>query len=193
MTSPRVLVVNNGSLSIDALCRRFHAMGAVTDTVRATEVPDRVGPRYQAIVLSGTKVRAYDSDYYRRVVDLVFGSSVPVLGICGGMQIIGTAAGVELVPGRQRVGGHEVRLDVREPVFSMAGPTVSLFQRHTLYLRDTPPGFRTIGWSTECPVELIRSDDGRVFGSQAHLEFRNDGMSILRGFFQLCTNRVAIG
>ena len=144
-------------------------------------------------MLSGTKVRAYDSDFYRRLIYLVMESNLPVWGICGGMQIIGAAAGARLAPGQQRVGCYDVQLDKQEPVFSMAQPTVSLFQRHTLYLREAPPGFRTIGWSKDCPVEFIRSDDGRIFGSQAHLEFRNDGLSILRGFVQLCTGHVAIG
>jgi GMP synthase (glutamine-hydrolysing) len=185
MTSPRVLVVDNGSLSIPQVRKSFEVLGAETDLVRAAEVPDRLGPRYQALVLSGTKVRAYDSDFYRRLTDLVFTSTVPVWGICGGMQIIGTAAGAELVPGRSRVGRHEVHLDKQEPVFSEAKPTVSLFQRHMLYLKEAPLGFKAIGWSDDAPVEFIRSDDGRVYGSQAHLEFRADGLSVLRGFVQL--------
>lgn len=187
MTAPRVLVVDNGSLSIPQVRKTFAALGAETDLVKAAEVPGELGRRYQAMVLSGTKVRAYDSDFYHRLIDLVFTSTIPVWGICGGMQIIGTAAGAELVSGRSRVGNHEVHLDKQEPVFSAAKPTVSLFQRHMLYLKEAPPGFRAIGWSDDAPVEFIRSDDGRVYGSQAHLEFREDGKSVLQGFVGLFT------
>lgn len=141
--------------------------------------------RYQAIVLSGTKVRAYDSDYYRPLIDLVMEAEVPVFGICGGMQIIGVAAGGRLVSGPQRVGGYTVQVDKTDPLFSCVKPTVTVFQRHTLYLQEPPAGFRAIGWSEQAPVEFLRSDDGRIYGSQAHLEFRNDGMEILRGFAQL--------
>ncbi|NUT95710.1 MAG: C26 family cysteine hydrolase domain-containing family [Saccharothrix sp.] len=187
MTTPRVLVVDNGSLSIDALRKTFHALGADTDVIRADEVAPTLHPRYQALVLSGTKVRAYDAHFYRPLVDLVFGSTVPVWGICGGMQVIGTAAGAGLVPGKSRAGTHRAHVDKQEPVFADVKPTVSVFQRHTLYLDAAPPGFTTIGWSDDAPVEFIRSDDGRVFGSQAHLEFRDDGRSILRGFVRLFT------
>ncbi|MGW6919255.1 type 1 glutamine amidotransferase [Kitasatospora sp. NPDC054939] len=185
MTSPRVLVVNNGTLSLNQLCRRFEALGAVADPVHVTELPARLDGRYQALALSGTKVRAFDGGFYRRLIGLVTESSVPVFGICGGMQIIGTAAGAELKEGGQRVGAHEVQLKTDDPLFAHARPTVSLFQRHTLYLQDAPPGFRTIGWSQDAPVEFIRSEDGRVYGSQAHLEFRRDGLDILRGFVDL--------
>jgi len=180
-----VLVVDNGSLSIGAVRKTFLTLGADTDVIKAIDVPDKVDSRYQALVLSGTKVRAYDSAFYKPLIDLVFTSTVPVWGICGGMQIIGTAAGAELVPGKSRTGTHQAQVDKREPVFSEVKPTVSVFQRHTLYLQAAPAGFRTIGWSDDAPVEFIRSEDGRIHGSQAHLEFRADGLDILRGFVQL--------
>uniref|UniRef100_A0AAU2V1H7 Glutamine amidotransferase n=1 Tax=Streptomyces sp. NBC_00003 TaxID=2903608 RepID=A0AAU2V1H7_9ACTN len=182
MASSRVLVVNNGTLSLKQLRKRFEDLGSETDTVDAASVPRKLDGRHQAIVLSGTKVRAYDSDFYRPLIDLVMQADVPVLGICGGMQIIAVAAGAELAEGPQRVGGHEAQVDKEEALFSYVKPTVTVFHRHTLYLRAAPKGFRSIGRSEHAPVEFMRSDDGRIFGSQAHLEFRNDGMEILRGF-----------
>ncbi|MFC7897498.1 type 1 glutamine amidotransferase [Streptomyces sp. NPDC057381] len=185
MTTPRVLVVDNGTLSLNQLRARFEDLGSRTDTVDAASVPAGVGSRYQAIVLSGTKVRAYDSEFYKPLVDLVASADVPVLGICGGMQIIAVAHGGRLEEGRQRVGGHEAQVDPDDPVFAHVGPTVTVFHRHTLYLREAPEGFRTIGRSESAPVEFLRSDDGRVYGAQAHLEFRKDGAEILRGFADL--------
>lgn len=185
MASPRVLVINNGTLSLPQLRRRFEALGSETDTADVASVPDRAGDRYQALVLSGTKVRAFDRDHYRPLVDLVMNTDVPVFGICGGMQIIAVANGARLVEGPQRVGGYEVQVDPADPLFAYVKPTVTVFHRHTLYVREAPAGFRAIGRSGPAPVEFLRSDDGRVYGSQAHLEFRSDGMEILRGFTQL--------
>ncbi|GAA2127576.1 hypothetical protein GCM10009759_79820 [Kitasatospora saccharophila] len=185
MARTRVLVVNNGTLSLKQLRGRFEQLGSDTDVVDAAHVPDRIDGRYQAIALSGTKVRAYDSDYYRPLIDLVTGTDVPVLGICGGMQIIAVAAGGRLAEGPQRVGGHEAQVDTGEPVFTYVKPTVTVFHRHTLYLQEAPAGFRAIGRSEHAPVEFIRSDDGRIFGAQAHLEFRPDGLEIMRGFSKL--------
>jgi GMP synthase (glutamine-hydrolysing) len=175
-------VVNNGTLSLPQLRKRFETLGSETDTVDAASVPRRLDGKYQAIVLSGTKVRAYDRDYYRPLIDLVMGADVPVFGICGGMQIIAVANGAQLAEGHQRVGGHEAQVDTEEPVFSYVKPTVTVFHRHTLYLQEAPKGFTSIGRSAHAPVEFLRSDDGRIYGSQAHLEFRQDGMDILRGF-----------
>ncbi|MGA4846480.1 type 1 glutamine amidotransferase [Streptomyces sp. G5(2025)] len=185
MATSRVLVVNNGTLSLKQLRTRFEQLGSETDTVDAASVPGRLDARYQAIVLSGTKVRAYDSDYYRPLIDLVMGADVPVFGICGGMQILAVAHGGQLAEGPQRVGGHDVQVDKEDPLFSYVKPTVTVFHRHTLYLQAAPEGFCSIGRSEHAPVEFLRSDDGRIYGAQAHLEFRGDGMEILRGFADL--------
>ncbi|MEU6477847.1 gamma-glutamyl-gamma-aminobutyrate hydrolase family protein [Streptomyces sp. NPDC047017] len=185
MAHPRVLVVNNGTLSLKQLRARFEELGSDTDAVDVASVPARLGGRYQAIVLSGTKVRAYDRDHYRPLIDLVTTAGVPVFGICGGMQILAVAAGGQLAEGPQRVGGHEAQVDKEEPLFAYVKPTVTVFHRHTLYLRAAPEGYRSIGRSEHAPVEFLRSEDGRVHGSQAHLEFRSDGLEILRGFTRL--------
>lgn len=185
MAQPRVLVVNNGTLSLPQLRRRFEDLGSATDAVAATEVPASLNGRYQAIVLSGTKVRAYDRDHYKPLVDLVMSADVPVFGICGGMQILAVSAGGRLAEGPQRVGGYEVQVDTTEPLFAHVKPTVTVFHRHTLYLQEAPKGFRSIGRSEHAPVEFLRSEDGRILGAQAHLEFRSDGLEILRGFTEL--------
>ncbi|MFJ5552144.1 type 1 glutamine amidotransferase [Streptomyces sp. NPDC093225] len=185
MAKPRVLVVNNGTLSLKQLRTRFEELGSDTDAVDAASVPASLDGRYQAIVLSGTKVRAFDTDYYRPLIDLVMGSDVPVYGICGGMQIIAVANGGRLAEGPQRVGGYDAEVDKTEPLFTYVKPTVTLFHRHTLYLQEAPAGFRSIGRSEHAPVEFLSSDDGRILGSQAHVEFRRDGLEVLRGFAQL--------
>ncbi|MEU8760012.1 gamma-glutamyl-gamma-aminobutyrate hydrolase family protein [Streptomyces sp. NPDC048659] len=185
MARPRVLVVNNGTLSLKQLRARLDTLGSDTDVTDVAGVPARLDGRHQAIVLSGTKVRAYETEHYRPLIDLVMGSDVPVYGICGGMQIIAVANGGRLAEGPQRVGGYEATVDTNEPLFAHVDKTVTVFHRHTLYLQEAPAGFRAIGWSDNAPVEFLRSDDGRIVGSQAHVEFRPDGLEILRGFAAL--------
>lgn len=185
MLRPHVLVVDNGTLSLPQLLCRLEDLGSTAAVVDTAAVPSRLGGRYQAIVLSGTKVRAHDRAHYAPVVDLITNADVPVLGICGGMQVMAAAAGGHLRPGPQRVGRSEVHIDTEEPLFAHVRSPVTLFQRHTLYLREAPPGFRVIGRSEQAPVEFLRSDDGRLLGSQAHLEYRAHGREILRGFTRL--------
>lgn len=189
LAGAHVLVVDNGTLSLGQLRGRLEAFGASTEAVRAAAVPATLPSSVDALVLSGTKVRAYDQDFYGPLVDLVSNADVPVLGICGGMQLICLGNGAELAPGEQRVGGHWADVDRSEPIFSHVGNRVRLFHRHTLYVQQAPAGFRTIAWSPEAPVEFLRSEDSRIFGSQAHLEFGPDGRNILRGFADIVAAR----
>jgi GMP synthase (glutamine-hydrolysing) len=185
MPSTRVLVVDNGSLSVVVLRRRLTELGADVDVVAHDRLPAKVRI-HQAVVLSGTKIPADRGDY-SPLIELVEACAVPVLGLCGGMHILGLAHGGELTMRNQRVGNHHVTVDTRDTLFSYVGPRVELFQRHTLYLTKVPHGFSVIGRSGECPIEFIRSTDGRMIGSQAHLEFRYHGLLILRRFLEICT------
>ncbi|MFI8931383.1 gamma-glutamyl-gamma-aminobutyrate hydrolase family protein [Streptomyces sp. NPDC053474] len=185
----RVLVVDNGSLSVGALTGRLARLGAESDVVGCGEVPRRLVSGHGALVLSGTKVPADRGTHargaYGPLVDLVESCRVPVLGVCGGMHIMGLARGGSLVRREQRVGGHEVTVDTGDPLFAYVGDTVRLFQRHTRYLSGLSDGLAVTGWSPQCPVEFFRSADGRLVGAQAHLEFRTDGELILRRFLEL--------
>ncbi|MCM1011815.1 gamma-glutamyl-gamma-aminobutyrate hydrolase family protein [Brevibacterium sp. XM4083] len=181
LTGKTVLVVNNGTLSLRQLVTRFNELGANTRTVDVGNVaPDLSG--FDALVLSGTKVRAYDTEHYRHLLHVVDNTDKPVLGVCGGMQLMLTARGAQLEPGEQRVGGHWATVNKDERIFDYVDTAVRVFHRHTLYVKTVPPGFTSIGRSELAPVEFVRSDDHRIFGSQAHLEFGPDGKQILRGF-----------
>lgn len=183
MAEPELLVVDNGTLSLPALCKTLDGLGARTTSIPVGDVTGRpLHSRYRGLVLSGTKVRAYDSTFYGRLIDTVFDSAIPVWGICGGMQLIALSCGSTLVPGPQRVGNHTAFIDAGEKIFRHCSSEVTLFQRHTLYLDAAPDGFDVIGRSAAAPVEFIRSADHRIYGSQAHLEFRSDGRKVLQGF-----------
>jgi GMP synthase (glutamine-hydrolysing) len=174
-----VLIIDNGSLSIPPLRGKFERLGLETDVVPVADAPVGLLGRHQALVLSGTKVPAHVGDY-RHVVDLVLGSGVPTLGVCGGMHILALAHGARLERGRQRVGTYPVDLDTGDGFLAGVKRNVSLFQRHTLYVDRAPAGFSVIGRSEDCPVEVILSDDGRILATQAHLEFREDGFALIQ-------------
>lgn len=184
MTVPCVLIVDNGSLSIGPLRRKFERLQFETEVVRVADAPAHLDSRHQAVVLSGTKVPAHVGDY-RHVVNLVMQSEVPVLGVCGGMHILALAHGARLERGEQRVGNYPVNLETGEGFLAGLPRSVSLFQRHTLYVDKVPAGFSVLGRSEQCPIEVILSDDGRILGSQAHLEFREDGFSLIQAFARI--------
>lgn len=113
-------------------------------------------------------------------------SSVPMLGICRGMQTLAEAAGAPLLPNLERLPAYRGRHYQREgpetpthgarleadSVLGRALPrevTVNSFHRQAV--EAVPDGFRAVAFSDDGLIEAIESTDGRVLGTQFHPEW----------------------
>jgi GMP synthase-like glutamine amidotransferase len=167
----------------------------ISETVEAAEEF-----RPQAIVLSGT---LSDFDYYnpemlRRFARFAVQTTIPILGICGGHQLIGLCYGVRCVtldnmePGEQRVGRNFeyqyrfIRItQLDDPIFSgiheregvwqdytTEGRNLRVWQNHGLQLERVPEGFQLIATSYLCRNQMMvkRADGQLIYTVQFHLE-----------------------
>jgi len=186
---PRILIVDNGSLSTDVLSERLIGLGAETAIVSLgelyPEMPDEGG--YDAVVLTGTDVPSTTPYVYETELELIRRTEVPLLGICGGMHLIGKAHGIGIGDCKHAVGKTPVHVDRDEALFDELESPALLFQRHRYQLVDVPDGFRRIAWGDDCQTEGIRHAERPTYGLQAHVEFRPEGKVILRNFLSLLT------
>jgi GMP synthase-like glutamine amidotransferase len=166
-----------------------------------SEVVEAAGEfRPQAVVLSGT---LSDFDYYnpemiRRFARFAERTTTPILGICGGHQLIGICFGVRCVtlenlePGEQRQGRNFeyqyrfIRITAPEdPIFrglherdgvwqdyTTEGRNLRVWQNHGLQLERVPEGFRLIATSYLCRNQMMvkRADGQLIYTVQFHLE-----------------------
>jgi GMP synthase-like glutamine amidotransferase len=155
----------------------------------------------EAIVLSGT---LSDFDYYdpgmlRRFAAWAVKTTTPVLGICGGHQLIGLCFGVGCVtldnrePGEQREGRNFeyqyrfIRItDPEDPIFrgihereagvwqdyTTEGRILRVWQNHGLQLPRLPEGFELLATSYLCKNQMMvkRTEGQLVYTVQFHLE-----------------------
>jgi GMP synthase-like glutamine amidotransferase len=157
--------------------------------------------RPEAIVLSGT---LSDFDYYnpemlRRFARFAVETHIPLLGICGGHQLIGLCFGVRCVTldnvePRERREGRTFEYQYRfiritapeDPIFAgihdgesgpwqdytTQGRTLRVWQNHGLQLDRVPEGFRQIATAYLCRNQMMvkRTGGQLIYTVQFHLE-----------------------
>lgn len=184
-----------------ALCLLLH----FTQVDRA--LLERLGVR--AIIVSGhsTLIDDYDPDTLAPLVEVIRETRTPLLGLCGGHQLIGLTFGVtpapmgRLAPGegdprpalaagmRKEWGPSVVRISASDPLFAGLDETVVVEQRHFWELKAAPAGFVRLAASDACPVQAIRHEGRLLYGVQFHPERYSDrhpdGRIILSNFFRL--------
>ena len=154
-----------------------------------------------AIVLSGT---LRDFDYYNPTVietfcEFIRNTTVPVLAICGGHQLVGLGFGAHVIT-LDRLEQHEQRenrpleyqyrfiriIETKDPIFrGIANPSSGLWQdytkesrvlrvwqNHGLQLDRVPDGFTLLATSYLCRNQMmVKRDQGQlIYTVQFHLE-----------------------
>ena len=173
-----------------------------TRIVHVTALTDSVTEfQPHAIVLSGT---LRDFDYYKPEIlenfaGFVRQTTTPVLGICGGHQLVGLSFGARVITldSREqrerrdnRITEYQYRLvritDPSDPIFAgidnpqsgiwqdytKEGRILRVWQNHGLQLDRVPEGFALLATSYLCKNQMMvkRSDSQLIYSVQFHLE-----------------------
>jgi GMP synthase-like glutamine amidotransferase len=163
----------------------------------------------RAVIVSGhsTLIDDYDPASLAPLMEVIREMALPLLGLCGGHQLMGLVFGVqpepmgplrpgetdprpELAPGMRKAWGPSaVQVIGDDPLFAGLGRTVVVEQRHFWELKTLPAGFLRIASSEACAVEAIRHQRRPLVGVQFHperySEAHPDGRTILANFFRL--------
>jgi GMP synthase-like glutamine amidotransferase len=167
----------------------------------------RLGAR--AIIVSGhsTLIDDYDPATLAPLIDVIRETRTPLLGLCGGHQLIGLAFGVTPTPMgrlasgevdlrpavaagmRKEWGPSVVRVTADDPLFAGLDETIVVEQRHFWELKAAPAGFARLAASDACAVQAIRHESRPLWGVQFHPERYSerhpDGRIVLANFFRL--------
>ena len=184
----RVLILDFGSQFTQLIARRVRESGIYCEIMPATAPPGRIeGFGARAYILSGGPASVMDAAG-PRVPETVFGSGLPVLGICYGQQAMCAQLGGAVSLGEHQEFGHAT-LDVTDDcaLFHGAwqpGGREQVWMSHGDHVTQLPPGFRSVASSPGSPFAAIADDARRYYGVQFHPEVVHTphGRQLLRNF-----------
>jgi GMP synthase (glutamine-hydrolysing) len=163
----------------------------------------------RAIAISGnvTDWDQYDMSGFQPLFDIIKDGAMPVIGLCGGHQLLGFLFGAECGPLRKlrageadpdssfapgyykEVGYKPVRVVKSDPIFESLGTTPVFYESHYWQVKQPPTDFELLASSDDCRVQTMVHRRYPLYGTQFHPEVNNvaqpDGLTLLENFFRI--------
>ena len=161
----------------------------------------------RAILISGnsTNWSEYDLEDLGELLKLITNYSIPIMGLCGGHQLIAMAYGGKvaamrplgpgeddplphLAPGFYKEKGFlEVEVVKKDPLFQGLSDRIVVNEAHHAEVKELPKEFELLASRDECCIQGIKHRRKPIYGTQFHPENYDDrhadGKIILQNFF----------
>jgi GMP synthase (glutamine-hydrolysing) len=178
----RILVVNNYG-QFNHLIRRAIRDRVETDLISNQTSPEEIDA--DGLILGGGPAleRAGKCSDYLHDLD------IPILGICLGMQLMGTTFGGKVVPGS--IGGYaEVDVEVvkEDDILRGLPAKFKTWASHMDQVAALPEGFEILARSNVCEIEAMKHLTKPLYGVQWHPEVvhTEHGQEVLDNFIAVC-------
>lgn len=130
----------------------------------------------------------YDPAELEPMFNFLKETTLPVFGVCAGLQVIAQAYGVPVAPmGYQELGYTEVQLTGDEPLLQELNSPITVFLWHGEEVKAIPENFDLLGSSELCRVQIIRHREKEMYGVQFHPELsgrKSDSRILLLNFLR---------
>ncbi len=162
-----------------------------------------------AMVISGNRTdwEKYTPSQLQQPYEAVRSSNVPILGICGGHQLVCKALGGSVGPMRRLSEGEPdpyprympgyfkergysaVRIRREHELFAGLGRKIVVHQSHYCEVKEVPDALEVLADSPSCKIQAVAHRTRPIFGVQFHPETFDqahpDGRTVLENFFKI--------
>ena len=184
--SNSILIIDFGSQYTQLIARRVRECGVYSvvkpNTITLKEI-NSINPR--GIVLTGGP-ESVKSKRKLSIDNKVFNLSIPILGICYGMQLIGDYFNGKVDSSRKKeFGNSEFFVKKNSEGFrNIKSKKFNVWMSHGDKINSIPRGFNVIGKSANSNIAAIANEKQNIFGLQFHPEVThtNNGKIIINNF-----------
>ena len=191
--SSRILILDFGSQYTQLIARRVREIGVYCE-LWAWDVTEEQIKEFNptGIILAGgpESVTEVDSP---RAPDYVFNASVPVLGICYGMQTMSEQLGGSVQCSKHKEFGYasveviassELFKNIEDHIGNNGNAVLDVWMSHGDKVVNIPEGFTTIAQTPNCVHAAMANEEKKFFGVQFHPEVTHtkQGMRMLEHF-----------
>ena len=187
----KILILDFGAQYTQLIARRIREIGVYCEIWAWDHDPAEIAKfGARGIILSGGPESTTLVDAPRAAQE-VFDASLPILGICYGMQTLAAQLGGETEAADAREFGHaQVELVAHDSLLEGlkdhpgSPPRLDVWMSHGDHVAKAPPGFIVTARTDRIPVAAMANEEKRWFGVQFHPEVTHtkSGEALLRRF-----------
>jgi GMP synthase (glutamine-hydrolysing) len=193
-----VLILDFGSQYTQLIARRIRELGVYCEIQPYnTEVKDFIEKNeiynLKGIILSGGPSSVMEKSapqISKNNLQYIYEHTIPVLGICYGLQLLSRIFGGEITKGKiHEYGPAEIRLQSSSALFKGVKKISKVWMSHGDSVKKLPDGFKVTSLSQNHIISSIENKNLNTYGLQFHPEVNHteEGKRILKNFlFGIC-------
>jgi GMP synthase (glutamine-hydrolysing) len=185
VTHQTLVVLDFGSQFTQLIARRLRELSVYSEILPFdTSFAEIERRKPVGIILSGGPKSVREAGA-PRCDTAVYGTNVPLLGICYGMQLMTDALGGQVAAAPHREFGlATIRIEDGAPLFASVPSELRVWASHGDFVKAAPTGFRVTATSSNAPVAAMVSEARRMYALLFHPEVAHTdhGLDILRNF-----------
>ena len=185
MNNEMILVLDFGGQYNQLIARRVREAGVYCEVLPYNASIDKIKSlNPKGIIFTGGPASVNDAKAPFCDKE-VFSLGIPVLGICYGMQLMGSMLGGKVEKAGQREYGKvDIKLDSSSELFKNIESNTTCWMSHTYYVNELPEGFVKTAGTSNCPTAAMENPSRKLYGVQFHPELKS---TILKPHPLFCT------
>jgi GMP synthase (glutamine-hydrolysing) len=189
-STDKILILDFGSQYTQLIARRVRESKVYSEILPYhTPLKEIEAHAPAGIILSGGPSSVYDRKAPLCDPDL-FKLSIPILGVCYGMQLMTHLLGGKVARAAKREFGRaDLIIDRPSPLLKGLTNPTSVWMSHGDRIEISPPGFEPIARTDNSPAAVMQNSQRRLYALQFHPEVAHtpQGIQILQNFlYEIC-------